>query len=52
MGAVSVAVYTIIATYIILNIIQITIGLRVDGNSEVRGLDLTEHEERGYSGAR
>jgi ammonia channel protein AmtB len=35
MGAVSVAVYTIIATYIILNIIQITIGLRVDRNSEV-----------------
>ena len=47
-GAVSAAIYTIIATYVILKAIQLTIGLRVDGTSESRGLDLAEHEERGY----
>ncbi|MFK8113142.1 MAG: ammonium transporter [Rubripirellula sp.] len=48
MAAVSCAVYTIIVTYVILKVIQVTIGLRVDGNAETRGLDLAEHEERGY----
>lgn len=48
MGAGSAAIYTIVATFVILKVIQVTIGIRVDGSSESRGLDLTEHEERGY----
>jgi Amt family ammonium transporter len=48
MAAVSCAIYTVIATYIILKLIQLTIGIRVDGAAEDRGLDLAEHEERGY----
>lgn len=48
MGAASAAIYTVIATFVILKVIQLTIGLRVDGSSETKGLDLTEHEERGY----
>jgi Amt family ammonium transporter len=48
MGAISTAVYTIIATFVILKIVDFTVGIRVDGNTEVRGLDLAEHEERGY----
>ncbi len=47
-AAVSAALYTIVATFVILKIVQLTIGIRVDGNSETRGLDLSEHEERGY----
>jgi Amt family ammonium transporter len=42
------AVYAMIATFVILKVIEITIGLRVDGTAEVKGLDLAEHEERGY----
>ncbi len=48
MAAASAAIYTVIATFIILKVLQLTIGLRVDGTSEAKGLDLTEHEERGY----
>lgn len=48
MAAVSCAVYTAIVSFIILKLIDVTIGLRVDGTSEQRGLDLCEHEERGY----
>jgi Amt family ammonium transporter len=47
-GAVSAAIYTMIATFVILKLVQLTIGLRVDGTSETRGLDLADHEERGY----
>lgn len=48
LAATSAAIYTIIVTFVILKILQLTIGIRVDGNAEVRGLDLAEHEERGY----
>ncbi|QEG37298.1 ammonium transporter [Bythopirellula goksoeyrii] len=41
-------VFSIVATLIILKIVDVAIGLRVDENSEVRGLDLTEHGEEGY----
>ncbi len=47
-GAIVAAIYTVIATYIVLKLVQVTIGLRVDGDAETRGLDLSEHEERGY----
>ncbi|TWU22613.1 ammonium transporter [Bythopirellula polymerisocia] len=41
-------VFSIVATLIILKVVDVAIGLRVDENSEVRGLDLTEHGEEGY----
>ena len=47
-GASSAAIYTIIATIVILKLTQLLVGLRVDATTETRGLDLTEHEERGY----
>ncbi|TWU56803.1 Ammonia channel precursor [Rubripirellula tenax] len=50
LAAVSCAIYAIIATYVILRLVQFTIGLRIDAQGEIRGLDLTEHEERGYVG--
>jgi Amt family ammonium transporter len=48
MAAASAAIYTMIVTFIILKAVQLTIGIRVDGTAESRGLDLAEHEERGY----
>ena len=47
-GACVTAIYTIVATVVILKGTQILVGLRVDANTETRGLDITEHEERGY----
>ena len=47
-GASSAAIYTIIATIVILKLTQLLVGLRVDATTETRGLDLAEHEERGY----
>lgn len=47
-AAITCAIYTVIVTYIILKLVQFTVGLRVDGQAEDRGLDLAEHEERGY----
>ncbi|MGJ8670895.1 MAG: ammonium transporter [Oceanococcus sp.] len=41
--------YTAIATYIILKAVGLVTDLRADEDAERKGLDLTEHEERGYS---
>ncbi len=43
------AVFALIASYLLLKIIDATIGLRVSGQSEFEGLDLAEHGERGYN---
>ncbi len=43
------AVYSMVASYVLLKIIQLAVGLRVTVQNEQQGLDLTEHEERGYS---
>jgi Amt family ammonium transporter len=48
MAATAVAVYAMIATFVILKVMDITMGIRIDGTSEAKGLDLAEHEERGY----
>jgi Amt family ammonium transporter len=34
---------------ILLKVIDATIGLRVDGDEENQGLDLSEHGESGYN---
>ncbi len=46
--AVTVA-YSFVITAILLKIIDKTIGLRVDDESEVIGLDITQHGESGYT---
>jgi Amt family ammonium transporter len=43
------AVYSVVATIVILKVIQFTLGLRVEASAEQQGLDLTEHEERAYT---
>jgi Amt family ammonium transporter len=40
--------WTGIASYVILKVIGAVIGLRVDQQDEVEGLDLSQHGERGY----
>lgn len=40
--------YTLVATFIILKIVDMMVGLRVDGDEETQGLDLVLHDERGY----
>jgi Amt family ammonium transporter len=43
------AVYTVIATFIVLKLTSMVVGLRVDQSVENEGLDLGEHGERGYN---
>ena len=40
--------WTGIASYVILKVIGAVIGLRVDQQDEIEGLDLSQHGERGY----
>jgi Amt family ammonium transporter len=42
-------VYTTVLTYIILKVLDLVMGLRVSEESEAVGLDLSEHNERGYN---
>lgn len=37
-----------IASFIILKVIDVTLGLRVTEEEETQGLDVTQHDERGY----
>jgi Amt family ammonium transporter len=44
----SVTVYTVVATVVILLLIDRTMGMRVSADEEDLGLDLTQHGQRGY----
>ena len=48
-GAFATIIYSVIVTFIILKGIDAVVGLRVDTEAEVRGLDLAEHSEAGYT---
>lgn len=48
-GVAATFIYTAIVTFVILKLIDVFLGLRVDEETEILGLDLAEHEERGYS---
>jgi Amt family ammonium transporter len=41
-------IFSIVATLVILKVIDIAIGLRISPEGETRGLDLTDHGEEGY----
>jgi len=41
-------VFTCVVTYLLLKIVDRVLGLRIDGENETKGLDLAEHNERGY----
>lgn len=40
--------FSIVATFVILKIVEFAVGLRVGEREEIRGLDISEHDEEGY----
>jgi Amt family ammonium transporter len=40
--------YSFVVTFVLLKLVDLVIGLRVTGDDEDAGLDLTQHGERGY----
>ena len=48
-GVVATMVFAFVGTMVILGILNATMGLRVSDDEEQMGLDLSQHEERGYS---
>ena len=48
-GLVATALWTAAATWVILRVVGLITPLRVDEEDEIEGLDITQHEERGYS---
>ena len=47
-GVVATIVYTSVATFIILKLVNAMVRLRIDSEEENQGLDLVLHDERGY----
>jgi Amt family ammonium transporter len=47
-GVLFTVIYTAVATFIILKIVDVIVGLRVSEEDESVGLDLSQHNERGY----
>jgi Amt family ammonium transporter len=47
-GIIATFAYTAVITYLLLKLIDNLLVLRVDEEDEIRGLDLVEHDERGY----
>ena len=47
-GVVVTFVFTVIASWILLKVVDQLVGLRVDEDEETEGLDLVLHDERGY----
>ena len=47
-GIVSIGLYCALLTFILLKVTQALVGLRVAPETETEGLDLGEHDERGY----
>ena len=49
MGAVATVAWTAIATFVVLKIVQMLLGLRVDEEAEIEGLDIHQYDEKGYN---
>ncbi len=41
-------VFAVVVTFVLLKILDATMGLRVPQEKEIQGLDLSEHGEEGY----
>ncbi len=48
LGVIATVIYTGIVSFVILKLIDLFIGVRVNGEQETEGLDLSLHDERGY----
>ena len=49
-GGIFAVVYTAIVSYIVLKVVDMLVGLRVNEDEERQGLDITDHGEEGYHG--
>ncbi|MBA1330676.1 hypothetical protein QQ73_05720 [Candidatus Endoriftia persephone str. Guaymas] len=47
-GVLATVIFTAVVSWVILKLIDSLIGLRVSEEDEVEGLDVVDHEERGY----
>ncbi len=47
-GVAVVAPYSFIVTFIILKVLDVTMGIRVNEEDEIAGLDVSQHGERAY----
>jgi Amt family ammonium transporter len=50
-GVAAVAAFVFVAAFILFTILKVTVGLRVDAQEEIEGLDVHEHGFPGYSHA-
>ena len=48
-GIAAVLIYTLVVSFVILKLVDVTIGLRLSVEDEVQGLDLSEHSETAYT---
>ena len=48
-GLVATVLWSVVLTFVIVKVVQKTIGLRVSDDDETEGLDITAHGERGYN---
>ncbi|MFA5084938.1 MAG: ammonium transporter [Candidatus Omnitrophota bacterium] len=48
-GVITAAAYAVAVTFILLKVLEATMGLRVEDEEEVIGLDITQHEESAYT---
>ena len=48
-GVLATIVYTFVMTFILLKVVDALVGLRVEEQDEITGLDLTQHGEVGYN---
>jgi len=47
-GVLVIGIWSALASFAILKLLDLLLGLRVSSEAETEGLDVTEHEERGY----
>ena len=48
-GLVAVLAWSLVASFVLVKIVQATVGLRVSDDEELEGLDVTSHGETGYN---
>ncbi len=48
-GVIATVLFTAVVTYVILKVVGALVGLRVDDDEEIQGLDIICHEETGYN---
>ena len=48
LGVVAVLAWSVVVSFIIIKVVGATVGLRIDEEDEIEGLDLVSHGERGY----